>query len=153
MHTRRIPFREVHGVAIMMRIIRGMRPERPDPERHELPMSDEMWTLVQKCWHQDPKVRPPMSAVLESLSHVITSEKNDMEDSPGHISLPVRTGFLREAFRSESNTSTQDSAFSSSVTATPSEDSNSPQSASFLDIRKRTQSLVRSIQYWSFRAA
>ena len=46
-----------------MSILQGKRPERPEHPT----FSDELWSLIQRCWDDAPNSRPPASSVLETL--------------------------------------------------------------------------------------
>jgi len=47
-----------------VKIIEGERPPRPvDPT-----LTDNVWTLVERCWDQEPQSRPGMKRVLQDLA-------------------------------------------------------------------------------------
>lgn len=64
------PFHDVRPVyAVIIRVVQGIRPSRlDDANSFGAPCSDDLWTLTERCWHQDPDARPPMAAVLEHLA-------------------------------------------------------------------------------------
>ena len=47
----------------MLAIMRGKRPPRP----HDPAFTDDLWELTQDCWNQDPRLRPEISEVLQTL--------------------------------------------------------------------------------------
>ena len=47
----------------MFDIMSGERPPRPTHNN----LTNELWALVQKCWNQDPHLRPTVSEVLNTL--------------------------------------------------------------------------------------
>ena len=52
----------------------GTRPKRPkEPGTHdqEVPMSDALWEVVQRCWAQDPQQRPSSRLIFEKLSVIL----------------------------------------------------------------------------------
>jgi hypothetical protein len=47
----------------MVNVIQGERPPRPaDPT-----LTDDVWTLMQQCWDQEPQLRPEVGRVLQAL--------------------------------------------------------------------------------------
>ena len=47
----------------MVNVIQGERPPRPvDPT-----LTDGVWSLMQKCWDQEPQSRPEVGKVLQAL--------------------------------------------------------------------------------------
>jgi hypothetical protein len=64
MWTRKRPFPDLNDFAILLRVTRGQRPDRPTPEdcRGEA-LPGDMWALIEKCWAQDPLVRPHMNEI------------------------------------------------------------------------------------------
>ena len=48
----------------MLAIMRGERPPRPTHPA----LTDELWVLTQRCWNQDPHLRPEISKVLKVLN-------------------------------------------------------------------------------------
>jgi len=44
-------------------VVSGKRPSRP-PNREILGLSDDVWTLAEKCWDRDPSVRPYVTDIL-----------------------------------------------------------------------------------------
>jgi hypothetical protein len=68
MWTRKRPFPTLNDIAILLRVVQGQRPKRPgmwDCPGEELP--DDVWWLIEKCWAQDPLVRPLMGQVIHVL--------------------------------------------------------------------------------------
>ncbi|KZP15419.1 kinase-like protein [Athelia psychrophila] len=59
-------YRQEHLVVILTQD--GKRPDRP----RCLPthFSDEIWQLMEECWHHDPQVRPEMAAVVSRLEEM-----------------------------------------------------------------------------------
>ena len=50
----------------MMRIVRGIRPERPQFS-HAIGFIDPVWTIVEGCWKETSSSRPDVSSVVECL--------------------------------------------------------------------------------------
>ena len=48
----------------------GERPTRPQ-EAQELGLTDSMWDMTVRCWHQDPAKRPTMTEVVELLRELL----------------------------------------------------------------------------------
>ena len=58
-----VPFHLRTSVMVMFDITEGGRPPRP---LHRA-LTDELWGLMERCWHQEPHSRPEMSEVLRML--------------------------------------------------------------------------------------
>ena len=58
-----VPFNNKPPVATMVAIMGGKRPQRPEHPA----FTDELWTLIQRCWDQDPHSRPEVSEALRVL--------------------------------------------------------------------------------------
>ena len=61
--TGAVPFNGSSPVVAMFAIQQGNRPPRP---AHPT-FTEELWTLMQRCWDHDPCLRPRVSDVLQSL--------------------------------------------------------------------------------------
>ena len=48
----------------MLAIMRGERPQRPIHSA----LTNELWALTQRCWNQDPHLRPEIPKVLKVLN-------------------------------------------------------------------------------------
>jgi len=59
----RLPFHELTGAAVAVRMAQEMRPRRPDHPQ----LSDGMWGLIERCWHQDRAKRPTIYLVSNCL--------------------------------------------------------------------------------------
>ena len=57
------PFDAHASITAALAVMRGERPPRPDhPE-----LTDSLWGLMQRCWEQEPYLRPEMSQVLQAF--------------------------------------------------------------------------------------
>jgi len=63
-YTGAVPFNSSLPAAAALAIMNGTRP--PRPIRSDF--TDELWTLMQHCWDQDPHLRPEVSEVIKVLS-------------------------------------------------------------------------------------
>ena len=61
--TGAVPFNNDLPAAAVLAIIAGKRP--PRPAHHQL--TNQLWTLMQRCWDQDPHLRPEVSEVFRVL--------------------------------------------------------------------------------------
>ena len=59
-----IPFANDTSMMAMMAIMQGRRPPRP---AHPT-FTENLWSLMQRCWDPDPHLRPEVSEAL----HVLT---------------------------------------------------------------------------------
>ena len=62
--TGRPPFSESTTPVITSKIMGDKRPARPQ-EGQELALTDSVWDMTIRCWHQDPAQRPTMTEVVE----------------------------------------------------------------------------------------
>ena len=62
--TGAVPFNNNLPAAAVLAIMSGTRPSRPIHSD----FTDELWTLMQRCWNQDPHLRPEVTEVLKVLS-------------------------------------------------------------------------------------
>jgi hypothetical protein len=49
---------------ILVRVMRGDRPERPDSPF----VTDQLWALIEDSWHSDPKQRPTMKFIAQQVN-------------------------------------------------------------------------------------
>ncbi|KAF9643873.1 kinase-like protein [Thelephora ganbajun] len=61
--TDAIPFSDRSSLMAVLAITQGRRPSRP---KHPA-ITGGLWTLIQRCWNQDPKLRPEAVEVLKDL--------------------------------------------------------------------------------------
>lgn len=61
--TGAVPFSDMTSFMAMLVIMKGQRPPRPTHPA----FTDELWTLMQRCWDSDPNLRPGVSEVLRIL--------------------------------------------------------------------------------------
>ena len=63
------PFTQFSFSMVMLKVIRGERPERPNgPEGARF--TDNLWQTLNWCWEPQPQLRPSAKAVLEHLEQV-----------------------------------------------------------------------------------
>ena len=70
--TGKRPFRGFTTPDIISKIMDGERPARPQ-EGQELGLTDSVWEMTVRCWHQDPAQRPTMTEVVELLRELLVS--------------------------------------------------------------------------------
>lgn len=51
----------------MMRIVRGIRPDRPH-HSHAIGFIDPVWAIVEECWKENSCLRPDAPIVVECLT-------------------------------------------------------------------------------------
>ena len=61
--TGMVPFSDSSSLGAVMAIVNGRRPPQPTHPA----LTGELWTLMQRCWDQDPHSRPEVSEVLMAL--------------------------------------------------------------------------------------
>lgn len=67
-----IPFGEGPDHVIMRSVLQGERPERPTHPT----FTKALWSLMQRCWDHDPKLRPTASEVTETLEVLHFGDRN-----------------------------------------------------------------------------
>ena len=65
-------FSEFTTPAVISKVMGGKRPARPQ-EGQELGLTDSMWDMTVRCWHQDPAQRPMMTEVVGLLRELLVS--------------------------------------------------------------------------------
>ena len=67
--TGAVPFNRDPPTTVAVQILQGIRPERPK----NLSLTDELWGLNQRCWDQEPLLRPGISEVVRQLGRALTA--------------------------------------------------------------------------------
>jgi len=64
-----LPFHDITNECRVMSAVRGgKRPSRPSDNRSRIRgLDDEIWSIVQACWSQDPSRRPNTHQIVEQL--------------------------------------------------------------------------------------
>jgi hypothetical protein len=80
---------------LVMGVLQGRRPERPmPPECDGAEMTDDYWTLVQRCWSQDPRARPSMGEVVAYFQSIASFATPALvNSSPGTVPEEARMSF------------------------------------------------------------
>jgi len=68
----RAPFHRYHGYAVVVRILKGERPGKPQGEEGGL-FADDIWSVLDGCWQPNPGNRPSIRRVLQCLERVSSS--------------------------------------------------------------------------------
>ena len=68
--TGEVPFSsEKTNWMVVQAVLTGGRPSRPEHRS----CTDDLWALIQRCWDQDPGLRPEILEVSQTFSSVSTS--------------------------------------------------------------------------------
>lgn len=81
----RVPFLRYHGYAVVVRILKGERPRRPQGEEGGWFTAD-IWNILERCWQPSPGERPSVKLVLHCLEK---ASKSWMP--PGKAACPPAT--------------------------------------------------------------
>ncbi|KAH8101137.1 kinase-like domain-containing protein [Cristinia sonorae] len=92
LYTEKTPFENQSLVKVQKEVVRGGRPPRPVTRDGKL-MDDNMWSLTEHCWTQQPSDRPSASEVAKSLADIVV----DYEPAPPAGPLPGFTRFSQSA--------------------------------------------------------
>ena len=77
-----IPFSHLKSDAgVVLFVVSGGRPQRPS----SLHMNDEIWVMLERCWHVDPMQRPSMA----TLARFFASHSNTSQQANSGIGLAV----------------------------------------------------------------
>jgi hypothetical protein len=71
--TRRVPFYRYTDFAIVGRVIKGERPERPQESEGAVGFTDAVWEVLELCWKSLPRERPSIEDVLKCMKKAATS--------------------------------------------------------------------------------
>lgn len=94
--TGKAPFSNIkYNVQVINSVITGLRPERPRDEEY----CDELWTLTQKCWHQDATLRPPAADVAKSLAILVSKYRPRPRPKPKTQPMAAHHRRLAHTFR------------------------------------------------------
>jgi len=75
-------FSEFTTPTVISKVMNGKRPARPQ-ETQELGLTDSLWDMTVRCWHQDPAQRPTMTEVVELLRELLVSSLSIEADLNG----------------------------------------------------------------------
>ena len=80
--TGTFPFSNHPSFAAMLAIVQGDRPSRPTYPT----FTEDVWALVQRCWDQEPRLRPEVQEALEifgssSVSRPFLQQLHDFDKS------------------------------------------------------------------------
>ena len=68
--TGNVPFSHVSNEGFIPLVIRdGPLPTRPE-HTNTRGLSDAMWSLMNQCWHRDPKSRPSMPEIRGAIQNI-----------------------------------------------------------------------------------
>jgi len=68
--TGSIPFSHIKcDASVILSVVAGARPKR----EHCLSINDEIWTMLEKCWHVEPNQRPSVATISCFLNLRVTS--------------------------------------------------------------------------------
>ena len=69
--TDNVPFSHIPNEAYIPLVLRdGQLPPRPENNITMRGLSDMMWNLMNQCWQRDPKSRPSMSEIRETIQNM-----------------------------------------------------------------------------------
>lgn len=64
------PFSHLTAAQVVLSIHRGNRPERSGSKRE---ISSDVWSIMERCWEQDPAKRPTAAGVVQLLESLISN--------------------------------------------------------------------------------
>lgn len=69
------PFAPFEGPALLLKVLDGERPERPDGSQG-VGFTDNIWWLLERCWSFHPDDRPRLKTVLRCLQESTSSSRS-----------------------------------------------------------------------------
>ncbi|KAH7925425.1 kinase-like protein [Leucogyrophana mollusca] len=76
LYTGKAPFHEVQPpIRVSLKVIVGQRPPRPSSDLLA-DLSDDMWTLIEACWHQSHLHRPSANQVVKLIGGDMITESS-----------------------------------------------------------------------------
>ena len=87
-----VPFSRHADYIVVVRVLKGERPGRPQEEARTW-FSDEIWSMLERCWKPSPNDRPSVKAVLwclEGVSRSLTSPPHHTAHSLITSNSPAR---------------------------------------------------------------
>lgn len=70
------PFSEIPiDAGVILSVIAGKRPQRPDDDALIEPISDELWSVIEECWAHEAEKRPEMSSVVKKLTKMCGAQR------------------------------------------------------------------------------
>jgi hypothetical protein len=93
-HTNEIPLGHLSYTEFDSLVVdRNVRPEYPDEE--EAPqITAETWALAERCWVRDPRARPNISTVCETMEHLLGAHQRRQALKVTYSSLPCSNRML-----------------------------------------------------------
>ncbi|KAG6908621.1 hypothetical protein DXG01_003946 [Tephrocybe rancida] len=95
-----IPFSDIgNNLSVMVHVTSGGRPALREPLKSFPGLSEDIWSLMERCWNEDPSQRPSSAEVLRSLSTKPVKDTRQNPDnglSPSHFrqEMNERTNIL-----------------------------------------------------------
>ena len=68
----RAPFAPANAAPVIVKVLKGERPKRPEGKEGAL-LTDDLWEILGLCWRQQPGERTSAKAVLRCLENTSTS--------------------------------------------------------------------------------
>ena len=88
----KVPFSRYHGPAVVVKIFKGERPERPQGAGGTW-FTNEVWGTLKRCWKPTPCDRPEIEDVLQCLENASRSwalSSSQMVTGPSVTDPPAR---------------------------------------------------------------
>lgn len=80
--TDKIPFYESNDHMVILDILQGVRPKKPDFHTTR-GYTEELWQMTMCCWEEDPSSRPTVDHVLDALRNAAEHRESKQEEVPG----------------------------------------------------------------------
>jgi hypothetical protein len=85
--TGKIPFEGQKNETVVLRISQGGRPTMPE-DAQAVGLTAEIWSVLESCWHQNPKKRPTMREVVRRWQRFVGNE-HDLKTLHGCVSTTL----------------------------------------------------------------
>ena len=102
MFTGRAPFAATPDLSVTLTILKGLRPQKPDPIRIA-GLTPAVWKIAQECWHKRAARRPGTVNILERLEAIAGSGVETVTPFARLLSKPSgRQGSVGDSLLSQS---------------------------------------------------
>jgi hypothetical protein len=72
------PFFDISSTAMISKVCDGERPPRPGVAQSQIVVTDDMWALVEACWHHSSSRRPSMAGAFVTTK-LLSSAKSETQ--------------------------------------------------------------------------
>lgn len=86
--TSKVPFYDYHPPSVMMSVVRGKRPTKPESAHLafvNLGLTEALWELMELCWRDNPNQRPKAEDIRKDPLLAKLQDTRRAHDAPGEL--------------------------------------------------------------------